>query len=242
MQTIKQLIKANSAGYSAAVGGRAFYVQGCDTGSTLTVTLTDATGNRDTVIGVGAGVKLVPTKGFVQIDISSTADANIQFIVTNGDIDMQLTQVGTNVTNTNANPVPVAIVSEPGAPFPVTVAGTVNVTGATLTATNVGVNNTAANPVPTQAVPPASAPSDVTPVAVGTSGASLIAASSGRRGLRILNAGPGRLALTAAAATTFANAAVVLQVGDVWNETDAPQAQWFAVSDSGTTANLQVVA
>ncbi|ELW9447686.1 hypothetical protein QZM43_09745 [Burkholderia orbicola] len=261
MQTIKQLITA-ATGYSASIGGRTMYVQSCDAGSTLTVTLTDSLGTRDTVIGVGAGVKLTPAAGFTKVEISTTADANVQFVVTNGDIDLQLTQIGTNVTNTNANPVPVAIVSEPGAPFQVSapvgqevnvkVQGTVNVSGATLTATNVGVNNTTANPVPVQlhvsditvpvqVQPPASTPADAGGVAVGTSGGVLIAANASRKGLRIRNAGAGQLAITAAAGTTFANAAVVIQPGDTYIERDAPQAAWYAVSDTGTTANIQTV-
>ncbi|MCA8115674.1 hypothetical protein [Burkholderia cepacia] len=249
MQTIQQLIKA-ATGYSAGLGGRTLYVQACDVGSTLTITLTDSMGTRDTVIGVGPGVKLTPAAGFTKVEIATTADANVQFVVTNGDIDLQLTQIGTNVTNTNANPVPVAIISEPGAPFQVansasafhvTVDGTVNVSGATLTATNVGINNTTANPVPVLMQPPGSTPADVGAVAVGTSGASLITASASRKGLRIRNAGAGQLAITAAAGTTFANAAVVIQPGDTYIERDAPQAAWYAVSDTGTTANIQTV-
>lgn len=237
MQTIKQLITAVT-GYSASIGGRTMYVQSCDVGSTLTVTLTDSLGTRDTVIGVGAGVKLTPAAGFTKVEISTTADANVQFVVTNGDIDLQLTQIGTNVTNTNANPVPVSIVSEPGQPFQVangpsafhvTVDGSVAVTGATLTATNVGI------------VPAGSSVADVAAQAVGTSGSQVLAAGAGRKRAIFRNSGAGQLAITAAAGTTFANAAIVLQPGDAWKETDAPQLAWYAVSDVGTSVTIQTV-
>ncbi|RKT99548.1 hypothetical protein C7H84_30190 [Burkholderia sp. Nafp2/4-1b] len=244
MQTIKQLIKANSTGYSAAIGGRAFYVQGCDTGSTLTVTLTDANGNRDTVIGVGSGVKLVPTNGYVQVDITTTADANVQFIVTNGDIDVQLTQVGTNVTNTNANPVPVAIVSEPGAPFQVSapvgqevnvkVQGTVAVTGATLTATNVGI--TQGGTITENAPVAAPAFNGAAPNQV-----SLLAASAGRRRVAFKNAGTG-IAYIGGAGVTPTNAVISLNPGDVWHDNDGAPAAWYGTSDAGTTINVQVMA
>ncbi|QQK04575.1 hypothetical protein JFN94_24790 [Burkholderia anthina] len=259
MQTVAQKILANAngtqqAGYQAAMAGRTLYVQSSDAGNVLTVTLTDVFGNRETVQNIGAGAKLTPAAGFATVSITTTADSNVAFIVTQGDIDIQLNQTTVNVGNGNTNPVPVAIVSEPGSPFPVTVTGTVNVAGATLTATNVGINNTGANPVPVQlhtsddtvaipvqVQPPASAPADVGGVAVGTSGAVLIAASVARKGLRIRNAGAGQLAITAAAGTTFANAALVLMPGDSWVERDAPQAAWYAVSDTGTTANIQTV-
>ncbi|WP_423394444.1 hypothetical protein [Burkholderia sp. LMG 21824] len=270
MQTIAQKILANpdpatgqQAGYNAALGGRTLYVQSSDAGNTLTITLTDALGGRETVQNVGAGAKLTPALGFVTVAITTSADNNVAFIVTQGDIDIQLNQTSVQIANGNGNPVPVAIVSEPGSPFPVTVQGTVNVSGATLTATNVGINNTSANPVPVSLVsepgapvqvsapasapvavqvqPPASAPADASPVVVGTSGIALIAASAGRKGLRVRNAGTGQLAITAAAGTTFANAAVVIQPGDTYIERDAPQAAWYAISDTGTTANIQTV-
>ncbi|MCA8355184.1 hypothetical protein [Burkholderia cepacia] len=325
MQTIAQKILAAAAagaqaGYQAAVAGRTLYVQSSDAGNVLTITLTDAFGNRETVQNVGAGAKMTPAAGFTAVSITTTADSNVAFIVTQGDIDIQLNQTAVSIANGNTNPVPVAIVSEPGSPFPVTVTGTVNVSGATLTATNVGINNTSANPVPVSLVsepgapvqvsapasapvavqvqPPASAPADVSPVTVpayaawvastayalnayamnggnlyqvttaGTSAASggptgtgasiadgsvvwkyvqtgggtvLIAANAARKGLRVRNAGAGQLAITAALTTTFAQAAVVIQPGDTYIERDAPQAAWFAISDTGTTANIQTV-
>ncbi|WP_246794586.1 hypothetical protein [Burkholderia perseverans] len=253
MQTIAQKITAAN-GYMAAMAGRTLYVQTSDAGNVLTITLTDVLGNRAVVQNVGAGAKLTPASGFTSVAITTTADSNVAFIVTQGDIDIQLNQTAVQVANGSGNPVPVAIVSEPGAPFPVTVQGSVTVTGVTLTATNVGINNTTANPVPVllqssadtvsipvQVQPPASAPADGAPVVVGTSGAALVAAAAGRRSLRVRNAGPGLLALTAAAGTTFASAAVVIQVGDTYIERDAPQAAWYAVSDTGTNANIQTV-
>ncbi|KWF26613.1 hypothetical protein [Burkholderia pseudomultivorans] len=238
MQTISQFIKA-ATGYSAGIGGRTLYVQSCDVGSTLTITLTDSLGTRDTVIGVGAGAKLTPAAGFTKVEIGTTADANVQFVITNGDIDVQLTQVGTNVTNTNANPVPVSIVSEPGQPFEVsngpnpfhvTVDGAVNVTGATLTATNVGL------------IPAGAAISEAGATAVPSGAAThVLAAAGGRKRAIFYNAGAGRVGLGGAAGLTFANAAIVLQPGDAWRESDAPQLDWYAVSDTGSTVNIQTV-
>lgn len=244
------------------IAGSVLFIQAADQGQNLVVRFFTGNAQSGEVDQVGASFKAKPPSPFDGIDMLAPVDTNVTFIIADGDIDFQLPGIGVNVTNSNTNPVPVTIVSEPGQPFQVTnvpgqdlkvsVDGTVNVSGATLTATNVGVNNTTANPLPVQlhvsditlpvqVQPPASAPADVAPVAVGTGGASLIAANAGRKGLRIRNAGAGQLAITAAAGTTFANAAVVIQPGDTYIERDAPQAAWYAVSDTGTTANIQTV-
>ncbi|KML60893.1 hypothetical protein VL15_07215 [Burkholderia cepacia] len=264
MQTVAQKILVNpnpatgqQAGYQAAMAGRTLYVQSSDAGNVLTITLTDVFGNRETVQSVGAGAKLTPAAGFVAVTISTTADSNVAFIVTQGDIDIQLNQTTVNIGNGSGNPVPVAIVSEPGSPFPVTVTGTVAVSGATLTATNVGINNTTANPVPVQlhvsdiTVPvlPALAltPATVTPVVVaaGATGAVLLAADATRRAVRFFNpaSSAGPVAIVPAAADAYANGAIVLNPGDFWNETDAPGAAWYASTPAatGATVNLQTV-
>nr|WP_057927244.1 hypothetical protein [Burkholderia ambifaria] len=258
MQTIAQKILAAN-GYQAAMAGRTLYVQASDAGNVLTITLTDAFGNREQVQNVGAGAKLTPAAGFTAVSIATTADSNVAFIVTQGDIDIQLNQTTVNVGNGSANPVPVAIVSEPGSPFPVTITGPVTVTGATLTATNVGINNTAANPVPVSLISEPGAPiavtptqassiTDAAPVAVAaftpaTPNQVHVRAAGACRSLRIGNplTSTGKLYIGGSSVTPT-NAVIALQPGDVWSETDAPQVDWYATSDTGATANIQVIA
>lgn len=238
------------------------------------------------VDNVTTGWKVQPFGGFTSMNVKAGANGgNFSAIVTNGDIDIQVLSVGSTIGNTTNNPVPVAIVSEPGAPFQVTAAadfpvkngatalhvtvdGTVEVSGVELTATNVGINNTAANPVPVSLVSepgaplavsaPAAAPlatlpnlaqtpATVTPVAIAanTTGTALLAADATRRAVRFYNpqgsAGP--VAIVPAAADTFANAAIVLYPGDFWNESEAPGAAWYASTPNatGATVNLQTV-
>lgn len=239
MQTYKQLFKAGVA-TSLAYRGSTFLIQSSDQGNSVEVDFTQNGAIAYRVKDVGSGFKARPVLGFDGVIVTATVDTNLEFIVTDGDIDLQVTQTSVSVTNSSANPVPVSLVSEPGAPVQVAapvgqevnvkVQGTVNVSGATLTATNVGI------------VPSSTGASDIAPVAVGNTGTALVAASAGRKSLRVRNAGPGQLGITAAAGTTFANAAVVLQVGDMWVETDAPQAAWYGVSDTSTTANMQAAA
>jgi hypothetical protein len=333
MQTTTQLIKAAGTGYNASIGGRTFLMQSCDAGNVLTVTLTDAQGNRYSVSNVGAGFKATPMAGYTSVQITTTADANVQFITSDGDVDLQLSQLNAVITNTAGAPANVQVQGQG------TSAGNplyVNASGATLTATNVGINNTSANPVPVslvsepgapvavngtvnigntvpvtltgssdataipvQAQPIATTPTDSAPVSVqggpawaqstayalnalvaangniykcttaGTSAATgggptgtgtgiadgtavwayqstasvaLVASSGTRKVMRVRNEGPGNLAITSAAATMFQNAALVLALGDMWNETDAPGAAWFISTDTSATANVQVIA
>jgi hypothetical protein len=275
MQTIKTLVKASDPGYNAPVGGRMLLIQSCDAGNVLAVTLTDAAGNQYAVSGVGAGFKAKPMAGFSTVAITATEDANVQFIVSQGDVDLQLSQVNaviansptapanvqiqgqgttsgnplyvnaqgvtlnaTNVgiNNTSANPVPVSMVSEPGAPF--AVSGTVN------------IGNAVGAPVPVQPVQAATV-TDSAPVAVAaytsaTPNQVNIIAAGARRMLRIRNpiASTSNLYLGSSTVTP-SNAAVVLQPGDMWIETDVPQVAWYATSDAGgagATANIQVIA
>lgn len=211
MQTLKLTLSAGMP-QPVHVAGTVLVIQSADQGSTLSVDFSQGGAVNATVLNLGAGAKIAPKGGFSGVTVTSPVDANVSLIITSGDIDIQLTAIGSIITNTNANPVPVAIVSEPGAPFQV------------------------------QAVPAGVAATDVAPVAIPNAGTQLVAASAGRKSLRVRNVGPGQLAITAAAATSFANAAIILAVGDVWIETDAPQAKWYGVSDTNATAAVQVVA
>ncbi|MBN3734642.1 hypothetical protein [Burkholderia sp. Tr-20390] len=254
--------------YVGSIRGLVLLIQTATQGNALTIQLLRAGAVVDTVTGMGPAAKLIPVGGFDSFTITGAA-GTVQGVVTMGDIDIQLSQVGTNITNDATHPVPVSIVNEPGAPFQVSapvgqevnvkVQGTVNVSGATLTATNVGINNTSANPVPVSLISEPGAPIAVTPtqatsvtdaapvaVAAFTSGSPNqvhIRAAGACRALRIANpiASTGKL-YVGGSGVTPTNAAIVLQPGDMWNETDAPQIDWYATSDTGATANLQVIA
>lgn len=273
-------IQALQAGVTQPLNmrGRTFLIQAADQGASLTVDVLKSGAIIDTIMLAGPGMKITPVGGFDGIQLTAPTAGNVTYIVTDGEIDLQLQQLNTQITNgtgnpvpvnvqggnitvtatnvginnTSANPVPVSLVSEPGAPVPVS--GTVALSGTSAVSGTVNIGNAVGSPVPVslvsssdataipvQAQPPATTPADSAPVAVATAGGVLLAASATRKAFRVMNAGAGKLALTAASGTAFANAAVVLNPGDMWNETDAPGAAWYAVSDSGTTANIQVL-
>lgn len=252
MQNISIPLTAGQA-LPAQVRGTTLQIIDADTSADLQVQFMLGSQVQYTVTDVQTGWKLTPAGGFDSLVFLSSTGATITGIVTAGDIDIQLLQVSSEISNNAANPVPVSIISDPAAPFqvsapanaPVNVAvqGSVNVTGASLTATNVGINNTSANPVPTQALPAGAAVTDAGVSAVGTAtgAAAVLAAAAGRKRVIFRNTGAGQLAITASNATTFAQAAIVLQPGDAWKETDAPQLAWYAISDVGTNVAIQTV-
>ncbi|MDN7873852.1 hypothetical protein [Burkholderia aenigmatica] len=239
------------------IAGSVLFIQAADQGQNLVVRFFTGNAQSGEVDQVGASFKAKPPAPFDGIDMLAPVDTNVTFIIADGDIDFQLPGIGVTVNNTSTNPVPVSLVSEPGQPFQVTnvpgqdlkvsVDGTVTVSGATLTATNVGINNTTTNPVPVLPMQ-ASTVTDAAPQAVAafTSGSPNqvhIRAAGACRSLRIGNpaASTGKL-FVGGAGVTPTNAVIVLLPGDVWNETDAPQIDWYATSDTGATANMQVIA
>jgi hypothetical protein len=214
----------------------------------LTVQFWQGTRVAYEVDGVLTGWKLKPTGGFDSITIESATADTISAIVTAGDVDIQILDGITQIANTPANPVPVSVAG-----------GNVEVT-----ATNVGINNTVANPVPVTLVSEPGAPVAVTltgsvdaaplPV-IASQGASVmenaplpvpanvvpLLAAGARRAFRVLNAGTGMLAIGGNDNLTFAQAALVLYPGDMWEEKLVPQVAWFAISDVGTTATVEVI-
>lgn len=80
-------------------------------------------------------------------------------------------------------------------------------------------------------------------VAATAVSAVLVALAASRRGLRIKNAGANAVAI-GGAAVAFATAAVILQAGETWNESEAPGAAWWCVCDAGlaSTLNIQTIA
>lgn len=71
----------------------------------------------------------------------------------------------------------------------------------------------------------------------------LLAAAPARRSIRLRNVGASAIAI-GANGLTFANAAVIIQPGETWIESDAPGAAWYCICDTGLSSqfNIQTVA
>jgi hypothetical protein len=261
MQNINLTLAANMPQY-VPVAGKVAVIMSADQGNGLALDFNTGNAVAASLKGMGPGARIAPVGGFSGITVTAAEAGAVSIIVTNGDIDIQITQqtaviangdvaaipvrtppgtrlavdigggsvevtaTDVSINNDTAHPVPVAIVSEPGAPFAVL------------------VNNPAGAPVPTLGVK-AQTPATVAPVAVApsTTGAALLAADATRRAVRFYNAGAFPVAITPDNATTFAQAAIVLNAGDFWSETDAPGAAWYAATGAAGAAsvNLQTV-
>lgn len=81
---------------------------------------------------------------------------------------------------------------------------------------------------------------DAAAVAATAVRAALLAASGTRRGFRVRNAGPDQVAI-GGAAVTFADAAIVIEAGETWIESEAAGAAWSCICDAGKTASLKVL-
>ncbi|WP_321921064.1 hypothetical protein [Burkholderia sp. BCC1998] len=242
MQTISQLLKAGMR-TPFSIAGSVLLVMAADNGTNLGIRFRTGNAVVAEVGPVGASFKAKPPGGFTVVEFTAPVDTNVTFIVGDGDFDVQMAQLGVTVANTNANPVPVSIVSEPGQPFQVsnsgtpfhvTVDGSVAVTGATLTATNVGI--TQAGTITDNAPIAAPAFTSGTPNQVP-----LLAASAGRRRVAFKNAGAG-IAYIGGVGVTPTNAVISLNPGDVWLDNDGAPAAWYGTSDVGTSINVQVMA
>lgn len=181
---------------------------------------------------------------FDAVTLTAPVNCTVALFLSKNDVDLGFAD-GSLVNVSGA----VQITNAVGAPVPVQVAAGSNVQ---VTATNVGINNADAQPVPVK-VPAggvlptkdykAQAITDVAPVNVGAAAVALIAADPTRRGLRLRNVGANAVALIGAAGS-FANAAVILNPGETWNEPEAPGAAWYGVCNAGlaSTINIQAIA
>jgi hypothetical protein len=167
-----------------------------------------------------AGFKYVTP--FDGMKFQAAVDTTIAVFLTNNEVSLGFAngaavnvRGSVTVDNDAANRVPVDLAG-----------GTVNVT-----ATNVGINNTDANAVPVrdQAL---GTIVDHAPAVINTGLAQLLVNDPTFRRLRIRNASATAVIALGGSAVTLANAAIVLQPGDVWLEDDVAGAPWYAISDT----------
>ena len=157
----------------------------------------------------------------------------------------------TLTSSSNTTPIPVSLASirvnnTAAQPIPVSFAGTVSPVLGVVT-----VDNTNAEAIPvlqkpgeTFAVSVAQALSvkdvqcptivNIAPVSAGLVAVALVSDATLRR-LRVRNGHATATIAIGGAGITRANAAIVIEPGDIWNETDAAGAAWFVVSDTADT-------
>jgi hypothetical protein len=111
----------------------------------------------------------------------------------------------------------------------------------TVTAENVGINNTDVNPVPVRSARSAQIVNKPAAV-VNTGVAQAVVSDATLAGLRFRNASASAVVWLGGAGLTPETAAIELRPGDMWTETEAPGAAWYAVSDTnGADVRVQGV-
>lgn len=227
------------------IPGRMLYIQRSAGGPVLDVEFMRNQAGSQTIERVGKGFKAAPVGGFEGIRISARVSGVVDFVITDGDIAIAFDEDMTTIGNDDGQAIPMRTV--PGKPLDVLFAGTVSPVFGVAT-----VDNTDAEAIPVQQKTGAvfntrgylaAVVTDYDPVAVGEVRTLLVGADSARRGARFKNTGDNPFAL-GGAGVTFANAALVIQPGETWNENEAPGAAWYCIcaAAAASTINIQTIA
>ncbi len=213
----------DAAGYAQdMVAGSLLILDALSAGASIDVTWIDAQGHAaETVVGVIIGRRLHAGGQFSGYQLRGTPGATATLLVGPDSAD-----AGTVIS---ASFVLGHVISD---------AGSV-----------VEVNNVPANAVPVKPGTGAqfdvleklgAALTNVAPVACSAVIAVALAADAARRKVVFRNSGANPIALVAAGGS-YANAAIVLQPTEMWAETDAPGAAWYAICDAGLASTLNII-
>ena len=229
MNTYSEFIEPGAT-LRLALGGRTLLVQRSGAGPVLDITFKQRGGGQ-TVERVGSGFKASPVGGFDGIEISTSAAGVVDFLITDGDV--QIPTDATKIGNDDGEAIPIR--TPAGQPLAVLFAGTVApVLGSTKT------TNTDAEAVPVQQKIGAvfttqaeklSTLADHAKAVINAGAAQLLISDATFKRLVVKNAHAVARVALGGASMTFADAAIILEPGDTWTEGDAAGAAWWAVSD-----------
>lgn len=258
--------------YTDMEAGRFMQVVSVSDASTIDITWLDGgRQQRGTVKNVFAGQKKRPGFEFQGYEIRGTAGETVTLEIGPGDADSDLADTTTVITNTEAQAVPVVVVNVDATPAKVEIVNPITLTATAVEMMQGGVVVGAANKLYVQgpltdaqlratAVPVSGPLTDaqlrltdvatlpsladtLTGSSVGATAAiaAMLAADATRRGFYARNAGPDAVALVQVGGT-YADAAIVLQMGETWDEHIAPGAAWYCICAAGETATLKILA
>lgn len=207
-----------------AVGGKVLYVQRSEAGQVLNIEFFRGAASQS-VERVGKGFKAAPVNGFDSIRITAAVAGTVDFVVTDGEIDVKFDDAKTIIGNDDSEALPIRL--QAGARMAVDIAGG----NVQLTATNVEINNTDAKPLPVRAVPLKTL-MHAEPVAIQAGAAQGLSNDAGLKRLRFRNASDnGAMVALGGEDVTMHNAVILLAPGDIWTEDEAAGAAWYATSD-----------
>lgn len=169
------------------------------------------------------------------VQLRAPANCTVSIFLTTDDVSLGFADgAQVNVLGT------VAVANSPDQRVPVDLAGGT----VTVSASNVGINNTPENPVPVAVKnddtnplvvrqQPLATLVDHVAATINAGAAQLLVSDPTFKRLRVRNASAAAIIAIGGTSVSIANAAILLQPGDMWCEDDAAGAAWYAVSDVG---------
>lgn len=192
------------------IPGKLLLIDSVGVASGVDVALIEGGADRAPMMDRKPGFRLV--NRFDGVILTASVNTTVALFLAMEDVNLGTNQL--EISNSASNPVNVLF------------AGTVApVLG------NITNNNAAAIPVQKQQLATLSHPAAVS---VGVA-AVVVSNDATLKRLRIRNNHPSARVCLGGATVTVANAAIVLEPGDVWDESDAAGAAWYAVSDTAAT-------
>lgn len=215
MQTYDERIAPGSA-LKITITGSIFYIKSCLAGEVLTVEFVNGTAQGAKVQNVGKGFKAAPASRFDGVRITSTVETQVEFIISDGEIDFAFNTDEIIIGNDDSKALPVRVPA--GQRLPVSLDADINI-GV------VSVENNLNTIV------------DAAPLAVGMS-ATTISNDPALKKLRIKNVS--NLAyISIGGAQVEMGSPIVLEPGALYIEDDAAGAHLYAVA-TGPDAFLQI--
>lgn len=245
MKSYQEALTANVA-VTFPIAGSMFYLKESSGGEVVDVELVRNYAESNKIERVGKGFRMTPAEPFEGVKLRATANTTIEFIITDGDVDIWFSEDELIIGNDDAQSIPVktpvgaplAVQTEagdyvevrtnPANPLDVLFAGTVEPVLGVVTVDN---TNAEAVPVQQQAL---TVIDDKAPVTVGVAATALVSDATLKR-LRIRNSHATAIIAIGGAGVTLANGAVQLEPGDMFVEEDAAGAAWYAISDTADT-------
>ncbi len=215
----KIILDANGFGEDRQAGSL-LILKALSAGGTVSITwVDDQYRNAGTVNGVGIGDKLHAGGEFFGYQIQGIAGATVDLLIGPDAADAGSTlQAALTIGHVITDAGSVAAVTGP-------------LTDAQLRATPVPISSTEVL---------AGVLTNVVPVAATAAITALLAANAARRSFRVRNLGPDSVALVGAAGT-FADAAIILLIGETWIEREAAAAAWYCICDAAKTATINIL-
>lgn len=212
--------------YMAPFGGKYFAIWDSGVNRSVDVQLSFQGQNYNNMPAMTAGFQC--EGDFDKVFFNCAVDTVVQFFASQKPL-----KIGNKDGLPVSIPSGVVITNTVGQAIPVNFTGTVSpVLG------NVTVNNSSAQSIPVNTYK-AQTVTERAPVSVTATASALVVTSTVRRGFRAKNVGANAVAI-GGSTVVFANATIVIQPGETWNEADAPGAAWYCICDTGLTSTINL--